>query len=91
MGKSVTPKYRVEYKDQEGKHISDWMVKEKGKPTEENLDKWLMDLNKSFLTGGVNEHISESLGFVPAALSAKIVEQRTGDVKAEVNHMFLAY
>lgn len=86
MGKVITPKYRVEYRDQQGQHSMAWNVGNPGggpypgdgKPTQPNLEKWRKALNKSFRPGGVNAHVSEALGFVLYVSAARIVNQATG-------------
>lgn len=56
--------------------------KEYGKPTLENLEKWITEYSRSLEIGGVNQHVSLSLGYVPYPRTAKIIRQRTGEVLA---------
>jgi hypothetical protein len=62
----------------------EWRVKAQygapgyGKPTLENLDRWIARFEKSMQPGGVNAH----LGYDPV-LYAKVVDQRTGEVLVE--------
>lgn len=76
MGRSSTPKYRVEYRDNalamrktngemrghDGKscHVQTWY----GVPSYEALCKWREDWNKSFEIGAINGRLSEDLGML---------------------------
>ena len=84
MGKSTIPTYVVRYRDQQGPKIILWNTKAKGRPTEANLEKWRKAMNASMKIGGVNEHISLSLGFVPHVSHAEIHNQKTGAVVCAV-------
>jgi hypothetical protein len=80
MGRSVTPKYRVETKENVGAMTpAAW----RGRATPARLAEWVEACNKSFLPGGVNGHVSESRGVVVYIHAAKIIEQATGRVVAE--------
>lgn len=79
MGKTKTPKYRLECKDNKGPYTLSWQ----GKATEKRLQDWIKSYHQSLEIGGANEHISKGLGFVPYLNSAKIVNQQTGQVVAE--------
>ncbi len=97
MGKSVTPKYRVEYRTNHGfKHSSNppiqamcWDVVSRtnvtghGKPTVENLQIWRDKFNESFLPEGVNGHLSTSAGFIVRIHWCRIVNQFTREVMCE--------
>lgn len=89
MGKSYTPKYRIEMKDHAGWNQSSWDVRSRantvgmGKPTNENLKKKVYSYAKSLEIGGVNEGLSISTGFVPYPSEARIVNQFTGEIMAE--------
>jgi len=80
MGKSTTPKYRVEYFDNtSGKilpHTQAWDCKSYGRPSLENLEKWRKSMNQSFKPGGVNYHISESAKILIHITKASIVRQK---------------
>ena len=78
MGKGTIPTYVVHYRDQQGLKIVAWTTKTNGRPTEANLEKWRKAMNASMQIGGVNEHISRSLGFIPHVSHAEIHNQRTG-------------
>lgn len=80
MGRIVTPKYRVDYWDNSGKHSGAWIVSDDGKPNDSNLEKWVMSLVRSYSAGGVNSHISASLGYVPFVTMARIVNQKSENV-----------
>lgn len=90
MGRSYTPKYRVECHDDpfapvrlSAAHSHAWVVKEKGRPTDANLAKWRRAVYDSMCAGGVNEHVSKARGYIPVISHARIVEQKTGEVVAE--------
>jgi hypothetical protein len=67
MGRSTTPKYAVEYRDvivlrgdrRERVSLTDtgWNVRESGRPTDENLERYVREFEDSTLPGGVNEHL----------------------------------
>jgi hypothetical protein len=85
MGKSYTPKYRietVEWRPGVGayKGTFAWDGKRDGKPSAAAASKWRESMNKSFEAGGVNAHLAGTrIG------SIKIVEQATGSKVAEFN------
>jgi len=81
MGKSITPKYRIEirsipyiginppqYRGQFGHML--WDCKHYGKPTSQNLDKWVEETVKAFKPEFLN------VG------TARIVNQFTGEIEA---------
>ena len=86
MGRSVTPPYRLEMP---GVTAMCWRVKAQygipgcGKPTYENLVKYIEAYNKSLELGGSNQHISKALGYIPYPTWARIVRQADGVVMAE--------
>ena len=88
MGKVVTPKYRVEMRDNDGSFVMPWNVTggsnitKHGEATDANLERYVFTYAKSLEIGGVNEHISVSRGHVPYPTEAKIVNQRTGEIVA---------
>jgi hypothetical protein len=82
MGKSYTPTYVVRYRDQQGPKILVWNTKTSGKPTASNLGKWREAMNSSMRAGGVNEHLSEALGFVLHIGNCEIHNQKTGETVA---------
>ena len=95
MGKSYTPKYRVEYRDNSqvlpggvptmyAKRM-EWCVSRDGKANAANLEKWRKAYNESFAHGGVNWQCSILSGVVIHIYRAWIVEQKTGQWVAEVN------
>ena len=86
MGKSSTPKYRIELRSNDPKRKWDsyaYLVKNYGKPTEANAKRFRNDMNASFQGGGTNYHITEGLGYVLHYSDAQIVEQKTGRVVAK--------
>lgn len=88
MGRSYTPKYRLEIKDNVGWHWLNWLprgqygIKGHGAPSEVNLEKYVRSYAKSLEIGGVNEHVSLALGYVPYPTAARIVNQETNEVVA---------
>jgi hypothetical protein len=84
MGRSIIPIYRVEYQDYGSRtawHSMCW----KGRATAARLEQWRRDYNKSFNPGGVNWHVSQSLGYVLHITKARLVHQATGTPVAFVN------
>ena len=67
MGKSVTPKYFVLVDG----HLHMWS-KNVG-TTPEKLEAWVMKYAKSLESGGVNYHLSLSLGYIPYPNHVKVV------------------
>ena len=81
MGRSYTPVYRLEFyegRSEKGCMVQAW----KGKATTQALEQWVFSYSKSLELGGVNQHISLSLGHIPYLYSARIVRQATGEVVA---------
>ena len=87
MGRSYTPKYRIEFLQTNGSAMTNqgWDCKRYGKPSEKNLEKFLDAYSNSTKIGGVNERISKSLGFIPVVSKARIVNQFTNDTVVEYN------
>jgi hypothetical protein len=79
MGRIVTPKYRVEYQDQQGKHIAAWRD---GKPTDAKAEAYRVGLNESYKPGKPNAHIPKALGFIPHTSAVVVVCQKTNEVVA---------
>ncbi len=80
MGKSITPKYRVEYRDQGGWHAECWA----GRATSERLEAWRKSRNQSFNHGGVNYPTAVAIGYIPHISHAKLVRQSNALVVADV-------
>lgn len=78
MGKSITPKYRVECRDQGGWQRACW----RGLPTEHRLEQWRQAMNETFQPLGTNWQVSVGLGYVPHISHAKIVRQKDARVVA---------
>lgn len=78
MGKSYTPKYRVEYRDQSGWHSQCWS----GRVSDKHAEDWRVAMNKSFQPGGNNAHISEAVGYVLHVSRVLIKNQRSGQTVA---------
>lgn len=82
MSKTITPKYAIQAIDQTGKEdFYTWQ----GKATNVKLFDHIQKVENSF--NGVNSHIPKALGYIPRYIYARIVEQRTGIVKAEYGDM----
>lgn len=89
MGKSYTPTFRLEYKDQGG-----WQTQfyDKRRPTDDQLRRYLIDLVHSFYIGGINEHVSKSIGYIPMPTQARVIRQKTGEIVAKFNApMFMCW
>lgn len=72
MGRSITPKYRMEMTDCKGVvSLMCW----KGAPNKKGLEQWVTRYHDSLKVGGVNEHLSKSLGFLPLVYHVKLVRQ----------------
>lgn len=87
MGRSRTPKYAVVIP---GVTPMAWWIKPQpggiagnGKPTAENLARFVAQYIRSLEPGGVNYHVSQSLGHVPYPDYAKIVVNGSWTVVAE--------
>ena len=76
MGRTITPTYRLEMEEQRLGSTSPaaW----KGRPTDANLERYVL----AYVDGGVNVHLSESLGYMPIPHAARVVRQSTGQVVA---------
>lgn len=82
MGKTITPKYALEIftnKLVNGKwtmvsaiDCATWDIKSHGRPTNENLLKYVLAYGKSLEAGGVNEGIAKDLGYIPYPTRAVI-------------------
>lgn len=84
MGKTYTPKYRIEFLQTNcggGNTPMCWDIKN-GRPTNDNLEKYLDAYSKSCEMGGVNDHISAAIGFIPVVLKAVIINQRNEEIVA---------
>lgn len=83
MGKSVICKYKVRIKDNTGR------IDEQGRDTmpygvsEDGLEKFAITYGKSFERGGVNEQVSEMLGYVPYPNTVTVIKQK-GSGKGKV-------
>ena len=95
MGRSYTPKYRIEYTtvittDADGDWTkrrfspSFWNGKRDGKPTVANLQANLVVFEASFAPGGCNDHVYA--GDTVQLLAARLVRQADGAVVAEYSN-----
>lgn len=84
MGQSRLIPYTIEYRCSDGHHYTpcEWRVRQQrqmpqhhvdGKPTTENIDKWVTAFEESRRSGGCNAH----LGFA-VVLEAMIKDQKKG-------------
>ena len=83
MGRTSTPTYRVEFKDNTSGHYwnqQSWDCRQDGTPTEANLEQWRIRYNASFQSDGINFHCSKSLGKVIHISEARLVRQATGQI-----------
>jgi len=78
MGRTTTPKYRIETRGNIVLTAGAW----RGRATSARLEDHVRALNKSFGTGGANAHLGDDLGFVPYISGAEIVRQEDGEVVA---------
>lgn len=84
MGRSRTPRYVVEVNGTGRAQAMEWRARRRGqvlgygKPTNENLAKWVERFNAALKPGGVNEHLGDRC----RVDSAKVVDQFSGEVKA---------
>jgi len=83
MGRTVTPKYRIEYNESGRNQVQCWNSKFYGRATAINLEAWRVKHNASFLPSGVNNHVTKALGYVLHVSYARIVNQFSGEVVAE--------
>lgn len=73
MGKTITPKYRVDFQRKSNWLVfSSWNSKQAGKPSVENLIKFREKYNASLKKGGCNEHI----GIAGMVGNLRIVDQK---------------
>lgn len=70
MGRSRTSRYALEM---DGCTSMCWWVNQHGKPTLANLTRYVAAYVASMQPGGVNQHISKALGYVPAPRWVRIV------------------
>ena len=68
MGRVTTPKYTLVI---DGMDLF-WDVKRHGKPTDTNVEKYVMSYAKSLEIGGCNEHISKLRGYIPYPRKAEV-------------------
>jgi hypothetical protein len=54
-----------------------------GRPSKDNLTKWLRSYNDSFRKGGCNYHVSLSAKTIVNIHWARIIEQKTGRIVVE--------
>lgn len=78
MGRTYTPTFRLEM---DGVTAATWDGKKR--PTNDNLRTFVMDYAASLKLGGVNEHISKALGYIPYPGWARIVRQSNNEVVAQ--------
>jgi hypothetical protein len=80
MAESITPKYRVEYWDQTGKHVCAW---NEGVPSDAKARNWRWEMNLSFQPSGVNGHVVGCPGgFTLHVNRVHVVRQSDGEIVA---------
>lgn len=79
MGTSSTPTYRVEMSAGPKFHYTPaaWRIAGMGVPKDDNLKRYVETFERSTYPGGGNAHLG-----VTTIITAKIVNQRTGDIVA---------
>lgn len=87
MGRSYTPKYRVEYTDNNPKARNQTFSVYKsmgwnGVATVAKLEDWRKSMNDSFKPGGCNDLVSRE--YIYQIVNCRLVNQTTNDVVAEV-------
>ncbi len=89
MGRVITPKYRIE---QAGLNLhpthrlttsAEWDVRAYGRPTRENIARFVEAQTRSFMSGGPNHSLAEEMGYLPVPSRVRVVEQKSGRVVAE--------
>ena len=86
MGKSITPKFRIEmscihFLNQRREiHRYGYSVAQDGVPSADNAKKFRDGMNRSFQVGGTNEHLN---GTQSPYSNARIINQKTGECVAE--------
>lgn len=87
MGRITTPTFRLEFNDNPWRLV--WNAKETwdctkyGRPSTASIERFRVARHKSLEIGGVNEHISKSIGYIPYINRARIIRQATGETVAE--------
>jgi len=91
MGHSVTPTFRVEFTEGRtfpqyiGFNCAAWQTKYAGRPTNENLAKYVEAYHESLKPGNTNWHLCKSASHIPYWNKARIIRQKTGEIVAEWN------
>jgi hypothetical protein len=86
MGRSYTPTYRVEYRDNTmtrwttPPHWLTYDSKRHGRPSNAKAEAIRVSLNASFGPDGVNFHVSQAAGVVIHVTKLWIVRQADGEV-----------
>jgi len=78
MGYSRALKYRLEIQETGKAGVASFPWE--GRASLQNLVLWIAEYSKSLEPGGSNQHISQSLGYVPYPLAAQIINQKTGRI-----------
>ena len=83
MGRSSTPRYRIEFECKGNVVLTacTWGAYRKhlGEPNAKNLAQLCLDKNASFKPGGVNAHCGPTI-----IIGARIIDQFTGTIKAAI-------
>lgn len=92
MGRTTTPTYRIQV--QENINPGIWKdhgfwdkrsTERFGKPSNRGLELWMDGVNESFGPSGVNSHVGMVDGIQRQIIQAKVTNQITGEIKAQVN------
>ena len=87
MGKSITPKYRLETQEWiNGRlRIGEPLIwrKQYGKPSADSIYKWIKGFNDSLELGGANEHLRVLADY--KFMGGRIINQFTKEIVAEFN------
>lgn len=78
MGTSRKCRYRIEFDKAFGQPV--------GLNKKVRLDDYIHNLIDSFKIGGVNQHISKMLGYIPVPKEATLINQFTGKVVETWKH-----
>ena len=85
MGRSITPKYRLELTAWTPNGVENQIMqwKGKGKVTPEKIKDEIWSINLSFQKGYINQHIPKELGYNLHYSNGRVINQFTGDIVAE--------
>jgi len=76
MGRSYTPPYTAQYRDQKGWHEIGWPHRKP--PTAADAERMRQQLNRSFELNGANYHVSRDAGIILHVSELRVVRNRAG-------------